>query len=149
MMVLILCHGNLNRSPAAEVILRRLRPELEVVSAGLKTRGGLRVAKKMRDALRRAGYGEPETRSRPATRELVDRADVVLYMDDGNLRRLLEQFGESSAKKYHCLADLIDESRIPDPHFDKTGEEHDRVVVMLERALARIDLIMPQKGRRK
>ena len=55
MKVLFLCHGNVNRSAAAEIILRYDYPHIEVKSAGLKTTDGRITAKKMRDVLNDVG----------------------------------------------------------------------------------------------
>ena len=56
MKVLFLCHGNVNRSAAAEIILKQDYPHIEVKSAGLKTTDGRITAKKMRDVLNAVGY---------------------------------------------------------------------------------------------
>ncbi len=37
MRILFVCYGNAYRSPLAEALLKKIRPDLEVDSAGLKT----------------------------------------------------------------------------------------------------------------
>jgi protein-tyrosine-phosphatase len=58
--VCIVCTGNVARSPAIEILLRGLRPDLTVISAavGLKAKAGRVMAKPMRELLTGAGYGE-------------------------------------------------------------------------------------------
>lgn len=130
MKVLFLCHGNLNRSPAAEIILRALRPEHEVKSAGLKTSNGRITARKMRLALERAGYAETSTRSTICTRELIDWADVIYVMDVSNEVRFIEQFGEN--EKVRRMGRSIGVEKIPDPHF---GDNHHLVLDLLRDAI--------------
>ena len=56
MKVLFVCHGNVNRSAAAEIIAKKDYPQLEVKSCGLKTKDGKITAKKMRDVSTSEGY---------------------------------------------------------------------------------------------
>lgn len=58
MTVCIVCTGNVARSPAIEILLRGLRPDLTVISAavGLKAQAGRVMAKPMRQLLTSAGH---------------------------------------------------------------------------------------------
>jgi protein-tyrosine-phosphatase len=143
--ILIVCHGNLNRSAAGEVILRRMRPNsVEVRSAGVRATPGRIMAKNMREALVARGHCSAEgpfTRTISLTGELVRWADQVLIMDDSNEAKLHEQFlGELSGKTVVHLGRLLGVGKIPDPHFDPTGRKHHEVVTLLERA---VDLLFP------
>ena len=135
MKVLFLCHGNINRSAAGEIILRRMKPDWKVCSAGLKENaGGSITAKKMRDALNEKGFLTSGIRSQPTTQNLVEWADVIFYMDEGNRKRLEEKFGHVMHKSI-LLASLIGESKIPDPNFAPNNELHKRVIDMIVKAL--------------
>lgn len=132
--VLFVCHGNINRSAAGEIILKKLKPDWEVKSAALKdTKGGEITAKKMRDALNELGYETQGIRSTPISEELIKWADVVFYMDDSNERKLLKYINYSD--KFQRLSDLIGVNKIPDPNFAKGNELHKEVIRMIEKAL--------------
>lgn len=136
MNVLFLCHGNVNRSAAAEIIAKKMYPQHEYKSAGLKTTDGKITAKKMRDTLEHNGYDGEGIRSTAVTQELVDWANVIFYMDNANEKRFIEQFGEMpKAEKLSNYIMGID--KIPDPAFAQGTAMHQKVIGMIEHALTR------------
>lgn len=138
MKVLFVCHGNINRSPSAEIIARQLRPDWEIKSCGLKTWSGRITSKKMRDTLNRRGYPTEGIRSQPITEELVRWADKIFYMDGGNEKRFLEKFGNMD--KAQRLSDYVRSvERIPDPTWCKDYTVHNTVVDLIEEAVSTIN----------
>lgn len=130
MKVLFVCHGNVNRSAAAEIISKQDFPEIEVKSCGLKTSNGKITSKKMREVLNNQGYKTVGIRSQIICKDLVDWADYILYMDDANKRRFEEQFPE--CKKAQKLSNFISGvNKIPDPAFGGI-EEFINVVKLLK-----------------
>lgn len=130
MKVLFVCHGNINRSPSAEIIARQLFPDLEVKSCGLKTWAGRITSKKMRETLNARGFPTEGIRSTPITQELVEWADKIFYMDGGNERRLKEQFG--TVAKAQRLSDYVPPMKtIPDPTWGKGYTVHNQLVDLL------------------
>jgi len=138
MKVLFVCHGNINRSAAGEIILQRLQPTWEIKSAALKdTKGGEITAKKMRDALTEMGYPGEGLRSTPISQELIDWSDVIFYMDTSNEKKLEDKFSSSVFNKAIRISNLIGIPKIPDPNFAKGNELHKQVITMLEVALGK------------
>lgn len=87
--VLVLCHGNICRSPAAALWLSRAG--LEVRQGGLGSTFGRRSPAKVR-ALFQDGALD-DHRSREATWEDVRWADFILVMGPGNRERFQSKFG--------------------------------------------------------
>lgn len=135
MNILFVCHGNINRSAAGEIILKKMRPSLNVKSAGVKTKGNVLTAKKMRRALKQMGYEDNQIRSTPIDQEIVDWADKIFYMDEPNKKRLIAKFGKDILKKSQKISVLLGLSKIPDPHFSQGSHMHREVINMLESAL--------------
>lgn len=124
--VLVLCHGNICRSPLCAIVLAQ-GEDLSVISAGLKVIDKpQRAAKKIRDAAMLLGLNLDNHRSQGLTPQILLWANVVIYMDGGNLTRLRE-FRSMCFQRYHivgphdtyCLGKFADPpvTRIPDPAF--------------------------------
>ncbi len=134
MKILFVCHGNVNRSAAAEIIAKQDYPEWDVKSCGLKTKDGKITAKKMRDVLNDSGYTTEGIRSTAITQELVDWADKIFYMDDANERRFIEQFGQmDKAEKLSNY--VLGVNKIPDPAFAEGTDMHRTVILLIHKAL--------------
>ncbi len=134
MKILFVCHGNVNRSAAAEIIAKQDYPDWDVKSCGLKTKDGKITAKKMRDVLNDSGYKTEGIRSTAITQELVDWADHIFYMDDANERRFIEQFGQMD-KAEKLSNHIIGVSKIPDPAFAEGTDAHRNVILLIHKAL--------------
>ena len=142
--VMMVCTGNICRSPMAEAILRAavrdsdLADRVVVDSAG--THGyhiGQEADRRARATLHEAGYPLAH-RARRFRPEWFEERDVILAMDSGHLddlRRL--------ARQAHASADHVRELRdfdplgpgdVPDPYYD-TMVEFREVRSMLERCM--------------
>jgi len=133
--VLFVCHGNINRSPAAEIIAKQLYPHWSVKSCGLKTWPGRITAKKMRDTLNARGFVTEGIRSTPITPELVQWADKIFYMDGGNEKRFLAKFGKLD--KAQRLSDHVPGAKkIPDPTWGEGYVVHNSVIDLVTSALS-------------
>jgi protein-tyrosine phosphatase len=127
--VLVVCHGNICRSPLAGEILARGLDRQRVRDRGLKAKAGAIAAKKVRDFAETVGYSLSTHRAQQVTQADVDWADVVLYMDASNLERLAAY--EGATEKAECLGSYVGESRIPDPNYLPRGAELQRVLDLL------------------
>jgi len=127
--VLFVCHGNINRSAAAHIILEALCLDCYIQSAALKdTKGGELITLKMRKALELAGYPTRLRRSVPINAEMVEWASIVFYMDNANYRKLMAKFPESVTKFKPLYEYIPGSTRIADPQFGKGIIEHQAVV---------------------
>jgi protein-tyrosine-phosphatase len=89
--ILILCTGNICRSPMAEGLLRHALAgqaaplkALKVISAGVATRTGQPVSENSVLALKKAGIDISQHRSQPVTQALLDDALVVFGMTESH-----------------------------------------------------------------
>ena len=117
--LLLLCHGNLCRSPAAEHFLRRhlsLGP-CKIFSAGLSHQENLPSPPDFVREARSFGIDLAGHRSRTMTHLLLEWADIILIMDGSNQNLLLD-FGRSALKKSAWLGtwDPAGPLEIPDPY---------------------------------
>lgn len=127
--VLVVCHGNVNRSPLAGAVLASKLGQGRVRTRCLRDKDGYLATKKVREFAAEAGYDLSNHRALRLEQVDVDWADRVVYMDTGNRRRL-EQFNGAVGKSL-CLAGYLPEGRwprgwsqlrVPDPAYVPPGE---------------------------
>ena len=113
--VVMVCTGNICRSPYAEYALRAKAPSLLVSSAGLAAmvdqpadETGFTVSKQR--SVDMTGHIARQLRS-----EIVAGADLLLVMDDGHLSRLLKKYPEARGKTFK-LGKWLGDKNIVDPY---------------------------------
>ena len=127
MKILFVCLGNICRSPTAEGVLRTLAareaPELplEVDSAGP---AGYHVGEppdpRTQQAAARRGYNLTALRARVVEPADFERFDLILGMDEENLRVLRRRAPTHSHERLRLLLDFAPESGsrdVPDPYY--------------------------------
>lgn len=115
--VLFVCTANICRSPYLELRARQLLgPDsgVEVSSAGTHAADGEPVSDTMAAEFARWGTDPSSFRSRRATRELVNEADLVLTAEAGHRTRLLEERPEA-CHQVLTLGQFVDSARRADP----------------------------------
>lgn len=125
--VLMVCMGNICRSPTAEGVLRHklrlagLERRILVDSAGTHAdwhAGEAPDPRSIRHAARR-GYDLRDLRARRVENADIERFDLVLAMDDLNLARLEEMAGRRHRPKLGLLTDhlvRLKADEVPDPY---------------------------------
>ncbi len=110
--ILFVCHGNICRSPMAEMILKHLVRErgLEgyVIDSAAVSREeiGNGVYPPARRELAAHGVPCADHRARQITPADYESWDYLIGMDTSNIRRMLHIFGGDSAHKVHRLMDF-------------------------------------------
>lgn len=157
--VLLVCMGNICRSPMAEGMLRKhlvdrpLALPIEIDSAG--THGyheGAPPDPRAQAAALRRGVDISALRARQVIATDFERFDLVLAMDDDNRSVLVERAGEAFASKVRLLlefAESPDGRNVPDPYYGgNLGFE--RVLDLVEEAMGGLlDELERMAGNRK
>ncbi|MGC1684790.1 MAG: ATP-grasp domain-containing protein [Candidatus Acidiferrales bacterium] len=90
--VLFLCYGNICRSPASELLLKRRNPGLCVSSAGFYPASGRASTRQFRDAAREFSIDLSNWSSRRVTIEMVRDADIIFLHDLRNYDDFCREF---------------------------------------------------------
>ncbi len=128
--ILFICHGNICRSPMAEFILkylveeRGLTNDFYIASAATSTEEiGSRVHHGTAAILDRLGIDYSEKRARQMTKKDYQDYDMLIGMDDWNMRNMNRIAGGDPDGKMHLLMDFTDRpGEVADPWYTRNFE---------------------------
>lgn len=153
MEVLFVCLGNICRSPTAEGVLRHklraagLADRVEVASAGTgEWHIGKAPDKRSQQAALRRGYDLSTQRAQQVSRADFARYDLILAMDQSNLRNLKAMQPAQGKAELDLFLRRYDSAvdEVPDPYYD--GEQGFEQVLDLIEAACDL-LVIELKGR--
>ena len=136
--ILFVCHGNICRSPMAEFFMKDLvekegvADSFHIESAATSTEEiGNPVYPPARRKLSEHGISCPGHVARQIRQEDYDKFDLIIGMDEANLRNMRIFFGDDSKNKISLLMDYTDTpGNVADPwytgDFEKTWQDIDR-----------------------
>lgn len=133
--VLIVCVGNICRSPMAEALLRhRLSSSaVQIHSAGIGTMPGSSIDPLARAVLQTHGVPTRRHEARQVNRQLLRQADLILLMEQPHILNILKLAPEVRGKtfligKWQHQQEIADPYRGPQSAFEKTYEHLSRCV---------------------
>jgi protein-tyrosine phosphatase len=139
--LLIVCAGNICRSPMAQVVMHHLATKgplatpLAIDSAGTHAPGvSERMDPRARAALARCRYEAGQLRSRQVTERDCHLVDLILAMDHRNLADLQRLCPVQHQHKLHLFmsfAPELGETFVPDPYYGN-AQGFDNVIRLCE-----------------
>lgn len=123
--ILFVCHGNICRSPMAEFVMKdlvrqaQLQDQFHIESAATSTEEiGNPVYPPARRKLAEHGIGCAGKKARQLTRSDYDRFDLLIGMDEWNIRNMTRMCGGDPEGKIIRLLDLTDRpGDVADPWY--------------------------------
>lgn len=116
--ILIVCVGNICRSPMGEAIFKHIAQQADIPvsisSAGIAAMEGYQADPVVKQLLTDQGIDCSWHRARQLTKEMLSEADLVLVMEDGH-RKEIERIYPSFCGKVHLLGKWCN-FEIPDPY---------------------------------
>ena len=132
--VLVICVGNICRSPMAEaLLLQRAAPHMQVASAGTHAMVGSPMDPLAQAVLHMHQVPTPRHQARQIDRALLHRADLILLMEPAQLNSVLKLAPEVRGKtfligKWQQQLEIADPYRQPQLAFEQTYEQLSRCV---------------------
>lgn len=112
--VLVVCVGNICRSPMAEGLLKTLLPDAQILSAGLAALVGHGADPIAVSIMGDAGVDITAHRARMLTDAMAREADLILVMDEQQKQEIARQYPYTRGKVFR-LAEAAKKD-IPDPY---------------------------------
>jgi protein-tyrosine-phosphatase len=147
--ILFVCTGNSCRSVMAEAILKKRleeagKEDIEVLSAGVGTMGGMSPTRETLDVLKTEGVDLVGFKSTPLNIGLIRNADIILVMEKAHREQVLDLVPEAKAKT-HLLKEFKklesepqeEGAAIPDP-IGKPMEFYRYVMKLIKKEIERI-----------
>jgi len=136
--VLIVCVGNICRSPTAEVLLKqRLQEkgkEIHVHSAGLGALVGKDIEPTARQVLVENGIEPTLHSAKQINTAMIGEADLVLAMEQAHLQHLNEIVPQARGKTF-LLGKWLDNKEIPDP-YRQQKPAFDHAFTLIDQSIA-------------
>ncbi|MBE0490322.1 MAG: low molecular weight phosphotyrosine protein phosphatase [Halomonas sp.] len=133
--ILVVCTGNICRSPVAEAMLRRSMPDKQLSSAGLGALVGHGVEPTARALVEAEGLDVSGHQARQLTVDMLHSADLILVMSNGQ-RRAIADLAPEALGKTMTLGKWLEAGKgkeIPDP-YRKSREVFEHVHMLLKQA---------------
>lgn len=124
--ILIICVGNICRSPAAEALLmHKLQGRnLTISSAGIGALVGNPMDKTAHEVLHDHGLEHLFHRARQVDSEMLHQADLILAMEQSHIQHIRQIAPEVHGKTF-LMGKWLDDTEIPDPfRQSKPAFEH-------------------------
>jgi protein-tyrosine-phosphatase/predicted ATP-grasp superfamily ATP-dependent carboligase len=137
--LLIVCKGNVCRSPYAQKVASRVLPNrIRIESCGYLPRGGRKSPPEAIRSARLRGIDLSENRSCVIDPEAAERADAIAIFDEANREHLMSRYPGVKKRLFYLGTFSPDRDvRIPDP-WGGTAEDFDLVYDRIDSALAEL-----------
>ena len=131
--ILVVCVGNICRSPMAEYFLKQEFPELQIESAGIAGLVGHGADDKAQLCMQRLGIDMQPHKARKLNAELIKQADLVLVMSQ-NQQKHIEQSWPFAKGKTFRLGHWQNKN-VPDP-YRHDQQVFDDTCTLIQRCIA-------------
>ncbi len=99
--ILFVCTGNICRSPMAEGLLRKMRSDFSVSSAGVSSMDGWNATPEAIEVMQDHGIDISEHSARQVREEMINDADLILTMTERHKKLLTDDYPQAKRRFSH------------------------------------------------
>lgn len=129
--ILVVCMGNICRSPTGERLLQQLCPDKKVHSAGIIAKNDMPANESSIRTAQAHNLSLENHQSRRLTTDLCREADLILVMENDHINKVHQQFPETRGKVM-LFGQWLNKIEIPDPH-KRSDEMFEHVYILMEK----------------
>lgn len=130
--ILVVCVGNICRSPSGEYLLKKLLPSKHIASAGVGALVGKSADKTSAEVAIENGISLDGHIAQQLTSELCREYDLILVMEKGHIEAVTKIAPEARGKTM-LFGQWIGQKDIPDP-YRQSREAFDHAYALIEEA---------------
>lgn len=130
--ILVVCTGNICRSPTGERLLQKHLPVIRIESAGIYGLEGQAADSRAADMIRQYGVSLQGHVARQLTHTMLRQSDLILAMESGQINHISAMAPEIRGKSL-LFGRWLDNKEIPDPYC-KSQDAFEYVFDLLVRA---------------
>lgn len=130
--VLVVCTGNICRSPLAEVILRDMLPDIKIDSAGVEATAGQSAERSAVQFAQSNGLSLAGHKSTRFTAIIGHQYDLILVMEYSHVEKISHIAPEVRGKTMY-LGHWLGKKEIPDP-YGKSQESVEYVYQLIKKS---------------
>ena len=132
--ILVICIGNICRSPSAEYMLRKklasIKPNIKIHSAGLGALVDKEIDNTAAALLSEHGIDPSGHSARQVDRDMLTQADLILTMESRHIRGINKIAPQVGGKTF-LLGKWSENQEVPDP-YRKSRESFEHVYKLLD-----------------
>ncbi len=132
--ILLVCVGNICRSPIAEAMMKQWLPDTNVQSAGLSALSGQGADKMAKKVAKRHGLSLENHKAKPFTTEMGKEFDLILVMERAHINVITRSLPEIRGK-IMLLGHWNQRADIPDP-YGKDMEAFDYTFSLIKKSVS-------------
>lgn len=113
--IMMVCVGNICRSPIAEVLLKHQQPQLNVFSSGISALVGKPADPLSVELMREKNINLEDHCAQQINSVLVSASDLILTMETKHINVIQSMFPEARGK-VHLIGKWTNSQEVPDPY---------------------------------
>ncbi|WP_048606069.1 protein-tyrosine-phosphatase [Providencia rettgeri] len=130
--ILVVCMGNICRSPTGERLMQAHFPHKTIHSAGIIAKNDMPAFDSAIRIAQQHNLSLENHQSRRLNSELCKKADLILVMETDHIDKIHQQFPETRGKVM-LFGQWLNKIEIPDPH-KRSDEMFEHVYQLMEKA---------------